>query len=163
MVNSLPVRVLKCLRITYSKKWVCKPVMPCQTGASGGAAKQKMINDAHDESTPAKWQTIADPDQGEIPVGIYHTVRQHSKLPRQRRQRTVATASKHRQTKAGRHESGRIYHRAAAATGRYQPAALLFVVVGRSSINSGIIATEQQQHNTRHGAASITGCSMYLA
>ena len=36
----------------------------------------------------------------------YHIVRQHSKLPRQQ---TVATASKHRQTKGGHHDGGRLY------------------------------------------------------
>ena len=41
IVNSLPVRVLNCLRTTYS-----------QTGASVGAAKQKMtIDDAHEPHT----------------------------------------------------------------------------------------------------------------
>ena len=70
-------------------------------------------------------------------------MRQHSKLPRKR---TVATASKHRQTKGGSHESGRFYRSATAATVRHlQPAALLFVVVSRSSMSSSI---EQLNHNS---------------
>ena len=66
----------------------------------------------------------------------YHTVRQHSKLPRQQ---TVATANEHRQTKRGSHESDRFYLSATAATDRRrQPAALLFVV-NRGSTSSCII------------------------
>ena len=60
----------------------------------------------------------------------YHTVRQHRKQPGQR---TVATASKHRQKKGGSHEIGRFYRNAAVATDRHRkPAALLFLVASKS-------------------------------
>ena len=49
IVYSLPVRVLKCLRTTYSQNEFANTSCRIRQGHRGGAAKQKMIDDAHDE------------------------------------------------------------------------------------------------------------------
>ena len=111
--------------------------MRYQTGALGGWQNKKRwlmtTMMSHTRWNDKRSQNSTAPTQNAYTRGYntwYHTVRQHSKL---RRQQAVTTASKHRQTKGGIHESGRFYRSATAATDRHrQPAALLFVVVAVS-------------------------------
>ena len=128
--------------------------MRYETGAPGerGATK-KMIADEQYETThlrKGKRSQNTAPTQntyvntpGHIISGTIPPGNTAQKLPRQQ---TGATASNHRQTKGGSHESGRFYCGATAATDRHrQPAALLFVVVRRSSMSSSSIL--QLYHN----------------
>ena len=155
-MDILPVRASKCLRTPYSKNEIANQSCGIRHGHRGRATKQKKeIADENFETTHLRngeRSKNAAPSQKtylHIPGHIrtrnvwYNTARQHRKP---QGQQTGATVSKHRQTKGGSHESGRFYRSATAATVRHlQPAALLFVVVSRSSMSSSI---EQLNHNS---------------
>ena len=140
--------------------------MPYHTGASTGALKQKKMidDDTMNHTRGNQNRTQLHPKIRTYDTytraynNWYHTVRQHSKLPRQQ---TVATASKHRQNK-GVSQERQFFRSATAATDRHRkPAALLFVAVSRSSMSScSSKGPETQQHHSKqHGAASsITDC-----
>ena len=89
IVNSLPVRVLKCLRTTYSKTEIANPPCGIRQGHRGRAAKQKKMIAGEQYKTThlrngKRSQNTASSNPKCVRIHTrayniwYHTVRQHS-------------------------------------------------------------------------------------